>query len=307
MWRGIVKISASLERQVGTVSQQAGEFVRTAYGVLRSVIRRFTEVRASEAAAGMAFYAIFALFPLLLFLVSVSSFVLETGQARQQVIDIVTRFFPTSQELVIQNLQQVLRLRGTVGAIATVSLLWSASGFFMILGRQVNRVWPQALPRTVMERRLLALAMVSGLAVLLILWLSLTAVIKFLQRLDMPLREVLLTCAPLVSTGISHLIPWVLPFLFFYILYRFIPKTSVKRIEALWGALAATLAWKAATAGFVWYLGSGLFKYHLVYGSLGSVIALLFWIYLSNLLILFGAHLCAAISQGSRPEEIIGQ
>jgi len=50
-----------------------------------------------------------------------------------------------------------------------------------------------------------------------------------------------------------------------------------------------------ATAGFAWYLSSGLSKYRLVYGSLGSIVALMFWLYVTSGIILFGAHLSAAI------------
>jgi len=49
------------------------------------------------------------------------------------------------------------------------------------------------------------------------------------------------------------------------------------------------------TAGFAWYLSSGLSKYRLVYGSLGSIVALMFWLYVTSGIILFGAHLSAAI------------
>ena len=63
----------------------------------------------------------------------------------------------------------------------------------------------------------------------------------------------------------------------------------------MWGALIASLAWKAVTAGFSWYLGSSFGQYQLVYGSLGAIVAFLFLIYIISLITLFGAHLSAAI------------
>jgi membrane protein len=59
--------------------------------------------------------------------------------------------------------------------------------------------------------------------------------------------------------------------------------------------LIASLAWKAVIAGFGWYLGSGFGQYQLVYGSLGTIVAFLFLIYIISLITLFGAHLSAAI------------
>jgi len=62
-------------------------------------------------------------------------------------------------------------------------------------------------------------------------------------------------------------------------------------------ALAAALAWELSTNGFTWLLSSGLVHYELVYGSLGAIIALLFWIYLISWILLFGAYLTAAIDE----------
>ena len=66
---------------------------------------------------------------------------------------------------------------------------------------------------------------------------------------------------------------------------------------ALGAALLASVAWELARRGFVWYLGSGWASYDVAYGSLGVVVALLFWIYLSGWIVLFGAHLCAAMTR----------
>ena len=59
----------------------------------------------------------------------------------------------------------------------------------------------------------------------------------------------------------------------------------------------ATLAGEIATNGFTWYLSSGIVQYELVYGSLGAIVALMLWIYIGALIILFGAHLGAAIAR----------
>jgi len=57
------------------------------------------------------------------------------------------------------------------------------------------------------------------------------------------------------------------------------------------------IAEEAATSAFSWFLSSGLSRYNLVYGSLGALISFMTWIYIINLIVLFGAHLSAAIGQ----------
>jgi membrane protein len=101
---------------------------------------------------------------------------------------------------------------------------------------------------------------------------------------------------------VSRLIPWLFTFLLFFGLYLWVPNVEVERRAALWGAVAAAIAWEVVKNGFVLYLGSGLVKYELVYGSLGAVVALMLWIYLGGWITLFGAHLSAAIA-GERLED----
>ena len=277
--------------------EQADERTGGSLGVLAVAVRRFNDTHASEAAASMAYYAFFSLFPFFLFLTAAGSVLLESDNAYRQVVAFASRLLPDSGQLIEMNLQQVLRLRGPVGIIGLAGLLWSAMSFFKILANQVNRAWPGAKPRDFLRQSLVALAMVGTLAGLLVLSLLSNGVANLLPRLPSPL----LGDVPIYDTPLwmilSGLIPWLFTFLMFLSLYRWVPNTAVKWRGALWGALIASLAWQLAIRGFAWYLGSSLGQYELVYGSLGSVVALLFWIYLSSLITLFGAHLSAAVAR----------
>jgi membrane protein len=99
---------------------------------------------------------------------------------------------------------------------------------------------------------------------------------------------------------ISAVGSWLMVFLVFLTLYRWIPTLRVRWDSTMWGALIASLAWKAVIAGFGWYLGSGFGQYQLVYGSLGAIVAFLVLIYIISLITLFGAHLSAAIEGWER-------
>ena len=139
--------------------------------------------------------------------------------------------------------------------------------------------------------------MVGTLAGFLVLSLASTTVGNLLPRLQVPLGggvSVYETPLWIVS---SILIPWLLAAVTFLGLYRWVPNAQVRWPAALWGALVAASAWEVAANAFTWFLGSGLVQYELVYGSLGTVVALMLWIYVGSLITLFGAHLSAAIAQ----------
>jgi membrane protein len=102
----------------------------------------------------------------------------------------------------------------------------------------------------------------------------------------------------------SDLLIFAFLLLIFFLLYWGIPNTKVGLVEAWWGAVVASLGAYGATEGFTAYLGSGLSNYNLVYGSLGAIVALLFWLYLLNLIVFLGAHLSAAIAQHRKKNSV---
>jgi len=267
--------------------------------ILCDAVQHFDDVRAAEAAASIAYYAIFSLFPLLLALIAAGSFVLESEQVQRQVLDLMAGAFPVSQRLIERNIQTVLELRGTVRLVALISLVWSATGALTVLTRNINRAWPEAQPRSFLEDRLVALGMVGGLAVLLALSSASNTVLDVLARFSVPLGGGLSIYETPLWTILSGVVPRLFAFFALLGLYLWTPNTKVKWSGAFWGALVATLAWEIATNGFTWYLSSGIVQYELVYGSLGAVVALMLWIYIIGLIILFGAHLSAAIARRS--------
>lgn len=269
---------------------------------LRRAITSYNDQRGSEAAASMAYYAFLSLFPLLIFLVAAASLLLEQERVYTQLRILLEDFFPLPSEVLKENLDQILQLSASVGVIAFATLLWSGIGFFSVLSHHINRAWPDARLRTFLGLRVMGLKIAGVLLLLLILSVILSLGTNLLPRI--PLIQ-LLSGGLFFTSGwqwFSNIVPWLVSLLFFFGLYRGVPNTHVRGRAALIGALVASVAWQVLTQGFTWYLGSGVASYEVIYGSLGGVVALLFWIYLSNLIAIFGAHLTAAIDT-ARPRQ----
>lgn len=281
---------------------QANEWSGGTLQILQDAFKRFGETRATQAAASLAYYIFFSLFPLLLVLISLTSSVLQSDQAQQRTISFIQDAVPVSQQLLEQNIDRVLDLRGTVGIIGLVSLLWSASGAFTILSQNINRAWETSETRNFLEKRLVGLGMIGAIFVLLLLSLASTTLVNLLPQLTTPLQEFGINSRHLWGLA-ARLISWLFTFGMFLALYRWVPNTKVSWRAAAWGAVVAGIGWELAKAGFAWYLRSGLVQYELVYGSLGTVVALLFWIYLSGNVALLGAHLTAAVDAAHADNE----
>lgn len=283
-------------------------------------LRSFNEVRGSEAAAAISYYALFSLFPLLIILVVASSSLLQNQEVQVQILNLVGEVLPPGEELARQslqrilelgrlppvqevlkeNVQQVMRLRVPVGIVAAVGLFWASTSVFTALATNIDRAWRGAAPRNYLKWRLLGLAMACGLmAGLLVVSLALAGLFGLVSRVSGG-------SAPFYEAWIlnlfSNLVPVLLVFLISFGLYLWAPNTKVGLYEAGCGALVATISWTASKMAFSWYLVIWLARHQLVYGSLGMLVALMLWVYLSGAIILYGAHLSAAIGQRRRTQ-----
>jgi membrane protein len=273
-------------------SRNAYQSTRERLRALDTTAITFTKSRAPHAAASLAYYTFFSIFPLMLVFILAGSYFLDRQSMLQRVTQAVQGVLPISQQFIVQNLQQVLKQRTAVGIFVLVSLLWSASNMFNNLAYEINMAWPEARERNFVQSRLIGLDMIAGLTGLLVLSIVLDSLTKYLGG----------TGAPGLPFGnfnpwaiVSSLGSWIAVFLLYFAMYRWVPTVHVKWSASFWGALAASAGWKAATTGFAWYLASPFARYQLVYGSLGAIVAFLFLIYIIALVTLFGAHLTSAI------------
>lgn len=271
--------------------------VRTAVIVVYHAIQHFGRSRTAESAAGIAFFGLFSMFPLLLILVGMGSSILHQPQAQDYVLRTLMDALPFSVEIVEENVQKVLKARGSVQVFGWLGLAWSASGAFTVLTRNINQAWPNADRHNFIKMRLMAFSMLAVLILVTGVLLIINTVIRFLPQTLGGIAALLVSLR-----YFSQFMIWVLAFITLLWLYRWIPNTDVLWSEAAWGAGVASTGMVLITMVFSWYLksGSGLTNYNLVYGSLGAMVALMFWIYLVSFMVLFGAHLCSSIAHYTR-------
>jgi membrane protein len=283
--------------------QRADRISGNRLNIIKDAIETFNITHANQASAGLAYYLIFSLFPLLLVLVSAGSFFLNSEQVYLKVTQLVQENVPGSYEWIDENLRTVLQQRGAVGIIGVATLIWAASGGFMSLAYNINLAWLEAPQRNFFQRRLIGLEMIAGLSGLFILSLVVDSVINLLHLLDAPFVAFLdLRLWKWVSNAFS----WLVIFGLFFVLYYWVPTVNVRPSAAARGALISSIAWKIATALFSLYVRSGFGRYELVYGSVGALVAFLFLIYILATITLFGAHLTSAMDRKLKLDQSTG-
>ncbi len=258
--------------------------------------KNFAKERAPEAAASMAYFTLFSFFPLVIVVISLSSVILKSQFVQDQILVFLTELIPVSPDLILNNMQSILEKRGTFGVIALLSLTWSATSMFNIFALNLDRAWPDDKSHNFFERRFIGFAILFGvLLLLLIFWFF-----RALLEINLVEHILILLQVPIFETTLWGIITFIGPkvfrFVMFWIVYQWIPKATVRSHEAFWGAVVTTLLTELLTLIMRSYLSIQLVRYELIYGSLGSIVAMLLWVYFVSYIIFFGAHISSAIS-----------
>lgn len=272
--------------------------------VVVETVRSCLKIRVLEASASLTFYMLFSLFPLLLIIVAGTSYILKDYQAQEQILEVILEILPAvSHQIIRQNMSQLLESRGTVGIVGAAALLWAASSVFSTLVHNLNRAWPDARKQNLFKTRLKGFLIVASLMLTLPCFFIVKAVFNLVSDLNMEyggrffLSAHIQPYISLIIHTLSNLVIYMFIFGVFLYLYKYVPKTAVRWSEAAAGALVACIGGGLATYGFSWFLSSGLSKHNVIYGSLGALVAFFYWIYIVNLIVLFGAHLGASLSR----------
>ena len=241
-------------------------------------------------AGTIAFYTLFSLFPLILGIVSVLSFLGPT--AKQDQTELATKIaevLPVSSDYIGQQVQAVVNTRAITGIASFLALLWASSAAFGAIRKGINAAWGVKKTRPYLKERLIDITLVLGAGVVLVAVLFSTAALGVLREVAQVLDPESEVLSQFVWELLRDLVTPTLSFVTFVILYRFLPNTEVRLRDALPGALLASMAFSAANWVFVWYLTTFPHSYNVLYGSVGGILALLTWVYLSAIIVLLGA------------------
>ena len=239
---------------------------------------------AGQRAAGVAYYAIISIFPLLLGLIAVFGFFLPSLNLQDQLLKFVGNNIPGATNIMKDNIANVIKLRGVMSILSIVILFWSASALFSSISLAINRAWNVIRHRNFFIRKASELGMVFGTGILFLLSLGASSIITIMHGvLNLPTTSLVMVY---VSTKLAA---FLLIFLVFLLLYKFIPNTKTYWRGVWPGALLVALLFELARTLFIFYLDN-FANYQLIYGSITSIIVLLVWIYYSSLIMILGAE-----------------
>lgn len=252
--------------------------------VAKDLGKQIGEADVTGLSAQLAYFFLLSLFPFLLFLVTLLGFVPVDTESFLGYLD---QFLPKEvMELIDTNLQAIVNNRsGGLLSAGVIGTLWSASNGFNALTKSFNKAYQVEEDRSFIINRLLSLGLVVGLVVVIIVALVGSVFGKVIGEHVFGL----IGLSNLIDSW--NIIRWVITTLVFlgvlWMMYVLAPNEKIRGKEAIPGAVFATVVWQVASLGFAFYVNN-LGNYSATYGSLGAVIILMIWFYLSGIIITTG-------------------
>jgi membrane protein len=282
--------------------RRISSFSRQTFGVRnrgpwRSIVshslHQFHENDLYTSAAAMSYFGLMALFPALLLMLALSNRLTAATELLTHAVDV----YPGSGKFLRETIGSMAGVGPGIIITCIIVTIWAGSWVFAVIERALNRIWGTT-SRAFWHGRALTVGMIGVVGVLLATSVLITSLVVGLREMAGRISPrqaahypLLLSVGSVFWQGIFAVASFLVTVALFVVVYRFMPKAEVTVRDTLPGALIGGVLWEIAKYVFAWALT--YFHYDQIYGSVGAVVAVLTWSYVSSLILMFGAQLTA--------------
>lgn len=263
------------------------------WDLLKDLYARFINDDLLSTGAQVTFFLLLSLTPFLVFLITLITYMPFVNF--QDNMEVLAAFMPANAYEILRDIinQIITNRSGTLLSFGMLFTLWLSTNGVTSLIRGINRAYDQEETRPFWKRRAVSLFFTIQLSVAIILSLILivfgkilgTQILHFLGFPDVSLE---------IWNYARYIIALITTILVLVSLYHNTPNRRLRFRDVIPGAIVASIGWVIVSIAFSYY-ANNLGNYPKVYGSLGGIIALLTWIYLSSIIILMGAEINASL------------
>ncbi len=264
-------------------------------------------------AAALAYHAILSLAPLLILLVGTAGMIFGANEVEGEIVlRIEETAGPRAAEAlgsIIENFETGTTGKLAIGGTSIILLFIFASGFFYRIISSLNMIWRhenEGKPGVkhgvlrLIKKRFVSFLMILGMG----LWLYLSLLIKAVAAIP---EDYLLAAFPRAADILPRIPLLTSPFIFtvvFAILFKMMPEVKIRWSDVLFGSVVTALLFVVGHRLIALYLHSATLASF--YGTAGSLVIILLWIYWAAMIFLFGAELTKAytVKLGSRREDV---
>lgn len=265
--------------------------------LLKLLWHRIEEDDLPGLSAQLAYFFLLSLFPLLIVLFTL----LPYFQIPQQdMLGMIREFAPTEAlDLIEKNVAEIMNHRnGGLLSFGIIGTIWSASNGLDAVVRALNKAYKVKESRSYIVSRGMAILLTFAMIFVFILAIVLSV---FGKEIALYLFSKLGYTTEFIKlwNALSWLVSAVILFLIFTGLYWIAPNLKLRCRSAFPGAAFATIGWMISSIGLSFYVGN-FSNYSLTYGSIGTIIVLMIWLYISAFIIILGGEINAFYSEKNR-------
>jgi len=258
----------------------------------QELVSRFSRDQVASLSAELAYFFLLSLFPFLIFLMTLIGYLPISSDF---VLDFIRQYAPgETMRLIEETIRNIVDTQnGKLLSFGVIATLWSASNGINAIVRALNRAYDVNESRHFLIARLMAILLTFAMIFVIVVALLLPVFgreIGYFIFSTFGLSEMFLT----VWNTLRWLVSATILCIVFTGLYFIAPNLRLKISEAYPGALFATVGWIVVSLAFSYYVGN-FGHYSVMYGSLGGVIVLLIWFYLTGIIVVLGGEINAIL------------
>ncbi|HEX9639506.1 MAG TPA: YihY/virulence factor BrkB family protein [Acidobacteriota bacterium] len=302
-WTALARLARS--RRVAnrrSVWSRLGRFARLIGQSAWRGLRSFARSEDLTFASSIAYYALLSLFPFFLLAFSILKHVTADEADRTQVLQYVLWYFPRQFEFIKTQLDALRGSPAPLGLVGSLLMAWASLGVFGAITSAINHAWGVEQPHGFFKHKWVSFVMLVAAGLLLL------AVLLSLSAMGVVRRSWF--GAVLADSWalrlLSGLTAWYATTLLFILvvglIYYFVPNTRVRFRDVWPGAVLTGLLWRATLQIFSGYV-QDLSRFS-VHGSIAAVVVFLIWVFVSSILLLYGAEFTAAYAHLRQPHRI---
>lgn len=261
--------------------------------VLKNSFSGFSNDNVTKLSGSLAYYTVFSMGPLLVLIISLCGIFLGKDAAEGKIVDQLNRFVGSDTALQLQGIIKSASIggKGHIAAIiGIITLLISATTVFGDMQDSINRIWglkpkPKKGWLKMLQNRFLSFSVIISLGFLLLVSLGISAIIEALTG---SLKAAYPGITVIVIYIINLLLTLIITTLIFGVIFKVLPDAKIRWKDVLAGAITTAILFMLGKFGISFYISKA--KVGSTYGTAGSLVILLLWVYYSAIILYYGAE-----------------
>ena len=260
------------------------------YKYLKYLIKKYLRDGSMIFASSIAFYTIFSIFPALLILISITGIIIKKFNVRIDILAFVEERIPIIYGFVNYNITGIIENRASIGTIGFLLLFLSSIYVFDAIQYAFTKIFNLKISRKFWKKKLYSFLIMFLIFIIIVITLSISTGLFYLSSSIKDFFNIEESVFSKLFQALSVVIGIFFNFFVFGLVYYFGTNKKVGFRQLFPGAAAAAVIWEGVKHIFMIYL-ERFANYQMTYGSVGSVIAFLFWVYISAMILLLGAEI----------------